>query len=389
MLERIFGRDETYFQKHDALTTSTEIAQQPRLWRELVGLLRQQEEEITTFVDKMKAISGLRIIFTGAGSSAFVGQALQMMFARENGLRGEAIATTDIVSVPDCVLYDAPTLLVSFSRSGESPESLAALEYAAKRIRNLYNLVVVCKKGSTLANYAAHETDTLLLNMPPESSDAGFAMTSSVSCMALGTYCVFNWERRNEVMEHIERLADYVEAEMHSMDRFALDVVKFDYRRLIYLGSGALRGLAQEGAVKSLELTNGKINSSSDSPMAFRHGPKTVVNSHTLTVHFISPDSLTSKYDLDVLKELAREKTQNRQLALVTEGVVVPEGVDYALHSAISGGVFAELSVYIVNLVFLQLLSLEKSIATGTPTDNPSVGGEVNRVVRGVTIYEL
>ena len=389
MIEKFLGRNEAFFEKRHAPITAKEIVQQPRLWRELVGLLREQSDEITAFMEKMKGIEGLRVVFTGAGSSAFVGQSLQMMLAEENGLRGEAIATTEIVSAPDCVLFDVPTLLVSFSRSGESPESLAALEYAAQKVKNLYNLVVVCKQGSSLAEYASHADGTLVINMPPESSDEAFAMTSSVSCMALVTYCVFNWERRQGFLRQIEKLADSAEAEMAEMDALAQSVAQFGYKRLIYLGSGGLKGLAQEGAVKSLELTNGKVNSSFDSSMGFRHGPKTVVNNHTLTVHFVSSNPFTRQYDLDFVKELAREKSQNRQAVLVPEGTEIPQGVEYSFTYAIPDGAYPQISAYIKCLLFLQLLSMEKSIATEIPTDSPSVGGEVNRVVQGVTIYRL
>ena len=95
---------------------------------------------------------------------------------------------------------------------------------------------MVCKQGSSLADYASHETDTLVLRMPPESSDAGFAMTSSVSCMALGTYCVFNWRHRDAFLEQMEKLADCADAEMPAMDQLAREVAQFGYKRLICLG---------------------------------------------------------------------------------------------------------------------------------------------------------
>lgn len=389
MNDMYFGREAAWYEARKALITAREIDQQPRLWRQLVGLMKAQSAEIEAFVARMKAIEGLRVIFTGAGSSAFIGEVLQMMLGENPGLRTEAIATTDIVSAPHSVLFDVPTLLVSFSRSGESPESMAALQYSANRVKELYNLVVVCKKGSSLANCAEVSGNTLILDMPPESSDAGFAMTSSVSCMALGTYCVFNWDRRDAIFAMIETLADEVEAEITAMDELARQVVEFGYDRLIYLGSSGLKGLAQEGSVKSLELTNGKVNASYDSSMGFRHGPKTVINNSTLTVHFVSPLALTSRYDLDFVKEVVREKRENRVCVVAPSTVQVPDGVDYSYSYALPGGAFAEITAYIKGLVFMQLLSVEKSLATGTPTDNPSVGGEVNRVVQGVTIYPL
>lgn len=386
-IEKVLGRTPEFLKDLKALVTSREILQQPRLWQALTALLKGQSDEISVFMEKIRAAKDLRIVFTGAGSSAFIGQSLQMILANKNGLRSEAVATTDIVSAADSVLYDIPTLLVSFSRSGESPESMASLQIAQRKVKQLYNLVVVCKQGSSLANSASRLDNTLVLQMPPESSDEGFAMTSSVSCMALGVYSVFNWDIKNEVLAFIEKLAHSTQGELPAMSSLAQEIANFNYDRLIYLGSGGLKGLAQEGAIKSLELTNGKVNSGFESAMGFRHGPKTVINDSTLCVHMISADSVTSKYDVDLVKEMISEKHQNRLAVLAPQHTDIPEGAEYTFHYDIPDKAHSEMASYIKCLVFLQLLSLEKSIQTGTPTDNPSVGGEVNRVVRGVTIY--
>lgn len=387
MIEQQYGRDETFFLEHSALTTAKEILQQPALWRNLAQLLMKQSQEIDAFMSRLEKLSDLRIILTGAGSSAFIGESLQMMLGRGYGLRSEAIATTDIVSAPEAVLFDVPTLLVSFSRSGESPESMEALRLASKHINKLYNLVVVCKKESSLADMAAQSGDTLILDMPEGSSDLGFAMTSSVSCMMLGTYMALSGIQASRYAEYIHQLADSVEKEFKAMDNLARDIASFPYDRMIYLGSGGLKGLAHEGAVKSLELTNGKVNASYESPMGFRHGPKTVINKRTLTVHFISPLLKTRLYDLDLLHELVEQKEENKQAAIADKNGDMPSGLDYAFLYEPVGAEYQELTAYIKGLLFLQLISLEKSMESGTPTDNPSIGGQVSRVVRGVKIH--
>jgi tagatose-6-phosphate ketose/aldose isomerase len=178
---------------------------------------------------------------------------------------------------------------------------------------------------------------------------------------------------------------------MPRADELAKEAAAFDYGRIIYLGSGGLKGLAREGAIKSLELTDGKINAGFDSPMGFRHGPKAAVKNNALTVHFISPLPFTGRYDIDFLKELIREKKGNRIAAVVSGAVSMPGGADYGLSyaSVPEDEGFKIITAYINGLVFLQLLSMEKSVARGVPTDSPSAGGEINRVVKGVTIYDL
>ena len=67
------------------------------------------------------------------------------------------------------------------------------------------------------------------------------------------------------------------------------------------------QGLAREAALKLLELTDGRMSRCSDSPLGFRHGPKTFVNDRTLVVVFLSNDAYTRRYDLDLLDELRRD----------------------------------------------------------------------------------
>lgn len=387
MFEQQYGRKEEFFLERHALTTAKEILQQPVLWKRLAELLKNQQAEINAFMEELPPLCQLRIILTGAGSSAFIGESLQAMLLRTIGLRTETIATTDIVSAPESYLANVPTLLVSFSRSGESAESMEAIKLAAKHIKKLYNLVAVCKKSSTLEKLAKDTSATLVLDMPEGSSDLGFAMTSSVSCMILGTYAVLSALNADEFGIYIRNIADSAEKEFKPMDELAQKIAAFQYDRIVYLGSGGLKGLAHEGAIKSLELTNGKVNASYETPMGFRHGPKAVLNNTTLTVHFISPIQKTQLYDLDLLNEVVLQKRANRQAALVPIGCGTPDMVDYVFSYELMGQKYVELTAYLKGLLFLQLLSLEKSMLSGTPTDNPNPSGEVNRIVQGVIIH--
>ena len=62
------------------------------------------------------------------------------------------------------------------------------------------------------------------------------------------------------------------------------EMIDFDFHRIIYLGSGSLEGLAREAQLKILELTAGKIVTAFDSPLGFRHGPKSFVNEKSLVL---------------------------------------------------------------------------------------------------------
>ena len=387
-----FGKPESFFKDRGAIHTVTEINQQPDTWNKVADKMLERKEEITKFMEKVLSIEGLRIVFTGAGSSAFVGEVMGYMLANEIGLRSETVHTTDIISAPNATLFDVPTLIVSYARSGESPESVAAIKFAQKRIKNLYNIIIVCDKNSTLARKGYEMEKTIVLDMPKESCDIGFAMTSSVSCMALSTWCLFHYKEMDLYANYTKILAKSVEYEMNALAVKAEEIAQNDYRRIIWLGTGALKGLSREAAVKSMELSDGYVHAGFDAPTGFRHGPKTVINDETITIHFISNQGYSLKYDVDFAKELIGEKKKNIVVTVKQEGIKeLVTGEDYEVIYEIPSELptNSEMSAYIKCLIFSQLLSMAKSLEKGYITDNPCLKGSVNRVVQGIVIYDI
>ena len=311
MNTELFGKPITYYEEHSCIHTVTEIAQQPEVWNTLADELLERKEEITAFMDKVLAEKELRIVTTGAGSSAFVGETFLYMLASELGIRTENVHTTDIISAPDATLFDVPTLLISYARSGESPESIAAVRFAKKRVKKLYNIVIVCDKESSLAKCGYEMEDSLVLDLPPETCDKGFAMTSSVSCMSIATWCLFHYKEMETYTGYVKAMAKAMEEQIDSLADMAGQIAQNDYRRIIWLGTGALKGLSREASIKSMELSDGYVHAGYDAPTGFRHGPKTVINDETLTVHFISNQEYSRKYDTDLANELIREKQHN------------------------------------------------------------------------------
>jgi tagatose-6-phosphate ketose/aldose isomerase len=367
--------------------TSAEIAQQPEIWRALCGVLKTEKPKVTAFLEKLGDLSNIRIILTGAGSSAYAGEAAAAALGKE-GLHCEAIATTDIVSSPYSVLLpNVPTLLVSFARSGNSPESAQAVKYARSIVKNLSELAIVCDGGSTLAKLTRESQKGFCLVMPEGSNDKGFAMTSSVTSMTLACFAIFSACALDALCRDIQNLAEAAESHSVEFSRLACKWAARDYKRLIVLGSGSCRGLARESALKSMELSAGAVNTSYESAMGFRHGPKAVINDATLTIHFISPNPLTSKYDRDVLGEIIKQKKGNKIISL--SAVPLDEKADEAITIdtvyKTSPGLFCGLSF----LVFCQMLAMFKSQNLGLTVDNPVPGGELTRVVSGVTLYDL
>ncbi len=135
------------FKKNYNEYTGNEITGQPVLWKEVYKLLLSKEKEIESFLFPLLQRQELQIILSGAGSSAFVGEAAQGIVQKNTGCTTRAIATTDIVTHPELSFqYDIPTLLISFARSGDSPESLEAVKLADVFCKEIYHLIITCNK---------------------------------------------------------------------------------------------------------------------------------------------------------------------------------------------------------------------------------------------------
>jgi tagatose-6-phosphate ketose/aldose isomerase len=373
---------EAYYDR-GAAATYREIVQQPGVWREVAGMLAGRSTEVTGFLEPLLARPELRIVLTGAGTSAFAGEVLRPALARALGRRVDAVATTDIVSNPrEVFAEDLPTLLVSFARSGDSPESVAATRLAQQCLGSVYQLVLTCNPDGRLAAEHAGSASSLVLLMPPTANDRGFAMTSSFTSMLLTAWLVLSPAADSaDLAERLAAAAEQVLAESDVLTGLAAR----GYDRVVYLGSGPLGGLARESALKLLELTAGEVVSYYDTALGFRHGPKAVLRERTLVVVYLSNDPYTRRYDEDIAEEL--------RAAIGTANVLVlaaRDGDSSADAWRIRGLDDVDDAALALPLaVIAQVLAMRFSLELGRTPDNPFPDGEVNRVVQGVAIYPL
>ena len=363
----------------DGGATILEIGQQPDAWREVAG---RSDEHAETFVRELLARPDLRIILTGAGSSAFAGEIAAPLLRRHLHRRVEPIATTSIVASPlDHLEPETPTLLVSFARSGNSPESLATTALADQLVDQVWHLVLTCDREGKLGRAHADRPDSLVVYMPDRTNDSGFAMTSSLTSMLLTCLLMLGPAQSNQV-EALARAAEHVAGLQDDIRALA----QSKKQRFVYLGSGPLEGLARESALKLLELTAGEVVTYFDSPLGFRHGPKSVLDADTLAVVYVSTDPYTRRYDLDIIAELRSQLGADS--VRVISAVPVPE--EYGAALVLPGlDDLPDALVALPYLVFGQYLALFTSLDYGKTPDNPFPSGEVSRVVRGVTIYPM
>ena len=176
--------------------TLTEIHQQPSTWKKTCAQIAACKEELQAFLDQVLKAEDFDIVLTGAGTSEFVGNSLYQALNRKYGYKVKSYATTDIVPSPeDFLSRTKPTILVSFGRSGNSPETIGAVDAAEVVCQNLYHLFVTCNHEGSLSKMAKDREHCYALNLTPETHDQSFAMTSSFSNMYMATYLAFNLDR--------------------------------------------------------------------------------------------------------------------------------------------------------------------------------------------------
>ena len=392
VISKLLGVEISKLEDCSGLNTAKEIIQQPDTWRESVKNLIKNKIEIKSFIDSFLSKKEFRIILTGAGTSAFAGEVCEPYLTSLLNKRVEAIATTDLVASPKSYFIKGmPTLLISFARSGNSPESVHAVNLASQLVDDLYQIVITCNENGKLAKNTVNDEKSLLLLMPPQTNDLGFAMTSSFTTMVLNAMAVFNINNIENFSSDVDKLSNSVNDFIENNIEKVTSLSNEDFERIVYLGSSTSKGIARESALKVLELTAGKVNASYDTPLGFRHGPKSVVDDETVSVIYISNDEYTRQYDLDLAKEMLAHK-KNDKVVIVGDNIEedILNKADYVFNvENINYTVENEVLLPLQQIIFGQMLSFLKSVNLGITPDNPCPTGEVNRVVQGVILHEL
>ena len=383
----IFGYTENQLKALRAADTAAEIRQQPVTWQKTIAQIKDIWEDLQAFVHSITDAPDYQIILSGAGTSEYVGNALRPALLRVHHGHLQSVATTDIVASPESYIDpDTPVLLVSFARSGNSPESVGtvqAFDHFSDKVRHL---VFTCNKDGHLATWAAESDHCFGIVLTEETNDKSFVMTSSFTNMYIAALMALSGDK-DLPFEAVIKAAD---AFLENGWAPLCDTLKAAVpHRAVFLGSDVLKGIAQESALKMMEITAGDVISIFDTPMGFRHGPKSVVNKEELTVLYLSDEPVTRRYEMDLLTELDRDRQGSRIIAVTAkEDETVQKLADLTIVLP-----FEETTPTCLlapaYITVAQTLAILTSLAMGCTPDNPCPTGEVNRVVQGVTIYPL
>ncbi len=363
--------------------TLAEIFQQPELWLDTVkrgaalagrGQLRMTES----------------VVLTGSGSSHYVGVCVAPAIQRRAGIAAQALASGELVLARrDLLPPQRPLMLVSFARSGSSPESTALLSACLEREPCINHLVLTCNpEGRVVRRWGSGSDSRVCVELLDERTcDRSLVMTSSFTNLALAGLSLACEETPEACLRHGDALIA-VGLELLGSRLAAIEsMARRRFARMIALGSGGQFGAALESSLKMLEMTDGRVATLAESWLGFRHGPMCSFRSDCLLVLFFSGQEAKRAYQLDVLREIRAKGLGGAVLAvgngvppeLLSEGdlLVDPPGLD---------GLPDEWGA-VAQVVVGQLLGLFRCLEEGLEPDQPAGSGAISRVVPRFRLY--
>lgn len=348
--------------------TLQEILHQPLLWPTTLENIRNASERLQL----PGKLQNARVLLTGAGTSAHAASTVAAAWPL-----ALAVHTTDLLVDPERYLLEAD-VMISLARSGDSPESAAAVERVRALRPEILQLAIVCNDDCALA----HAGVDGLIVLDPRTNDHSLVMTSAFSNLALAGFVLAQPDAAATTVGEFSKCAGALLPEIdQACHRAAARICD----RIVVLSSSPLLGWAREAGLKMLEMCAGHFPVVTETFLGLRHGPMSFVKPDTFVLCLLSSDPVRRLYETDLIDEL-----RSKKLGYLV-GIADP---------AESGGLFDEIIPAIAphaddalrtpyEIVGPQLLGYHLSLSIGLNPDNPSPNGIINRVVQGVRIHPV
>ena len=375
-------------EKTNTIHTRKEIEGQPDLWIETVEQTNHNKR-IEDFLKPLYKKEKLNVVLTGAGSSSFIGETVETYFKLKPGVNARAISTTTLVThFKNLVDSDIPLLLISFARSGNSPESNAVVDIAERYCKDVHHIAITCNAKGKLAHTVNKLENGLTIILPPESEDKGLAMTGSFTSMILTALFIANSQKADGHAQIIENISHSAKEIIKKCAAGLKNLSFKSFDRIVFLGSGPLEGIAKESHLKVQELTDGAVVGKFDSFLGFRHGPKAVVNNKTVIVFLFSPDEKVFRYEKDLVNEIQQDGIAMHCIGVFCDKNQAKEvELDQKIVFDLDNRSKESPCNSVLYVLPAQILGYYKSLDLGLDPDTPSQNNVISRVVRGVTIY--
>lgn len=256
-------------------------------------------------------------------------------------------------------------VVFAISQSGETADTLAAIEEAKQKGASVFGIVNVV--GSSIAR--ATEAGIYIHAGPEIGVASTKAFTSQVAVLLLlavylGRMRNLSREQGIEIAKAITKIPEQIDTILKQSDKIQVIAKEFaKCKNFIYLGRGYNYPVALEGALKLKEISY--IHAEGYPSAEMKHGPIALVDENMPVVFIATKDSIYDKVKSNIEEVKARG---GRIIAIATEG-------DDDIHN------YAEHCIYIPNtlqiltpilaVIPLQLLAYFIAVELGRDVDHP------------------
>jgi tagatose-6-phosphate ketose/aldose isomerase len=363
--------------------TIREICQQPATWTESARHLTQFRHEMAREMAVCQ-----RVVLTGSGSSEFAGACAGEWLQRDLERPVEVVGGGELLLRRRASVGGEPVLVVSLARSGDSPESAAAVEMLLECEPRSRHLIITCNREGRLAKQFVDDPRVSLIQLPSRVNDRSLVMTSSFTNLVLGARFLGYLDRPEPFVEMADSLASAGRQILETWSERLAAFVSGDVHRVVFLGDGGRFDAAREAGLKVLEMTAGKVASMAQCFLALRHGPMCFIDSRTLVVSFLSSDPLIRRYQADLIAELNAKQLGARKLIAGTgdpgADLVGPGDLAIPYQMPDTG---CDDGLAVLDAMIAQILGFYRCLEEGLNPDSPSQDGVINRVVGEFRIH--
>jgi len=264
----------------------------------------------------------------------------------------------DIAVPPD-------TLFICLSQSGETADTLAALEKAKKDGRYHDNLAICNVPESALTRAANH---TILTRAGREIGVASTkAFVTQLAVLHLVNAIIAAEQGRPFAREHLQTFDHLPRILQHILTlepAIARAAKALEHRHgCLYLGRGENYAIAAEGALKLKELTY--IHAEAHPAGELKHGPLALVDENMPVLALIKHDALTEK----ISSNLEVVQARGGRLIIFADDRV--DTTSFPDADIIRLGILDDLTASIAFVVPLQLFAYHVALLKGTDVDQP------------------
>jgi glucosamine--fructose-6-phosphate aminotransferase (isomerizing) len=331
--------------------TRDEIWSQPETWRLALEALESHTAGAPPPLAEYDVV-----LFTGCGSTYYLSQWAARQGQILHGVPCLAVPASDLLLYPDAVLpRGRRTLLVAVSRSGETTETLRAVEAFRAEGRG-DTVAVTCYPERLLA-----QRTTWTLGVPV-AQEQSVVQTRSFTSMLLAVAWWIGGQRPAGVASKLVAAGTgLLKAWDDVARRWASDS---SLHRFLYLGSGPFFGLASEGMLKIKEMS--LAHSEAYHFPEIRHGPMALMHGSSLVIGLIGDEGHASA--VHVLQDMRSLGAHTAALSEADSSELrAAVDIDIPLESGLPPLWRAPLY-----LPFLQLLAYHRALAQGQDPDRPT-----------------